>query len=67
VLGIALGTATGAVAAESISKLLFNVPAIDPVSFAAGVAPLLVVASLASYIPARRASRIDPMVALRYE
>jgi len=66
-LGILVGTATGVIAAESISKLLFNTPALDPISFATGVILLLVIAILASYFPAHRASRIDPMIALRYE
>jgi putative ABC transport system permease protein len=67
VLGIVLGTAAGAMAAASISKLLFNVSVLDPYSFGFGVTLLLAVSVLASYLPARRASRIDPMVALRYE
>lgn len=65
--GILFGIAGGALAARYISKLLFGVRALDPVSFVAGVVLLFAVALLASYIPARRASRVDPMVALRYE
>jgi putative ABC transport system permease protein len=65
--GILLGTAGGAIAGTFISKLLYSVPVLDPVSFSAGALLLLAVSILASYLPARRASRVDPMVALRYE
>ena len=53
--------------ARLIRGLLFEVSASDPVTFVAVAAALLAVALLASYIPARRATRVDPMIALRGE
>ncbi|MGA8029449.1 MAG: ABC transporter permease [Bryobacteraceae bacterium] len=65
--GVLLGAGAGALAVRYISKLLFGVRALDPTSFGAGILLLFGVALLASYLPARRASRVDPMTALRHE
>jgi ABC-type antimicrobial peptide transport system permease subunit len=50
-----------------MNGLLFGVTAMDPVTFAAMLGVLTIVAALAGYLPARRASRIDPLAALRAE
>ena len=65
--GVAVGTGGSFVLTRAIQSLLFGVGANDPVTFA-GVALLLtLVALLATYVPARRASRLDPVAALRHE
>jgi ABC-type antimicrobial peptide transport system permease subunit len=65
--GIGLG-ALGAVAVTRIiGSLLYNVTPTDPVSFGGVIALMLAVAAAAAYLPARRATMVDPMVALRAE
>jgi ABC-type antimicrobial peptide transport system permease subunit len=64
-IGMALGAMASSGLARSLSGLLFGITYGDPVTFSTSAAVLLLVAGLAGYLPARRAARIDPMVALR--
>ena len=65
--GIVIGTAGALAATRVIASLLFGVAPRDPLSFVLAVSAMFTVALLASAIPARRASRVDPAIALRYE
>ena len=65
--GIAIGTVAGVLITQLMSALLFGVSPTDVATFAIGAALLLGLALLASYLPARRASSVDPMTALRTE
>jgi putative ABC transport system permease protein len=65
--GAAIGLAVSVIASRLLRNELFHVSSFDPLTFALMAAVLIGAALLASYIPARRATRVDPMVALRYE
>jgi len=67
VIGVAIGLFAALILSRLMSSLLFKVSAADPVTFASVAILLTAVVFLANYIPARRATRVDPMVALRYE
>jgi putative ABC transport system permease protein len=65
--GTALGAAGAFALTRFLSGMLFGVSSLDPLTFIAMAAALIAVTLLACYIPARRASRVDPLIALRYE
>jgi ABC-type antimicrobial peptide transport system permease subunit len=64
--GLALGLAGASLLSRLIERLLFGVPATDPLTYAAVAALLLAVAAVACLLPARRAASVDPLVALRH-
>jgi putative ABC transport system permease protein len=67
IAGIALGVAAALALTRVVSKLLFGIAASDPATFLTVSLLLLLVALAACYVPARRAMRIDPILALREE
>jgi putative ABC transport system permease protein len=65
--GLALGMAGAALLTQYLQTLLFEITPFDPMTFTGAAAAFAVVAVVAAYIPAREASAVDPLVALRYE
>jgi len=66
-IGVVIGVAAGLGLTRFMTNLIYGVKTWDPTAFISVVILLSAVCWLATYIPARRASRVDPMVALRYE
>ena len=65
--GAIVGLAAAAAMAHLLAGFLFGVPPLDAISFAAGLGVLAAAAGLSSYLPARQAARVDPVVALRHD
>jgi ABC-type antimicrobial peptide transport system permease subunit len=63
--GVVIGFAAALLVGRALSRMLYGISATDPLSIAGAAAALLTVALLACYLPARWASRVDPLVALR--
>jgi len=66
-IGIAVGIPVTLAGSRLVATMLYGLKGTDPLSLVAAVAVLLAVAAVAGYFPARRAAKVDPMVALRYE
>jgi predicted permease len=66
-VGIVIGVPAAVLSSKLVASMLFGLSGDDPFSLLAAVIVMLLIAALAGYLPARRASRVDPMVALRYE
>jgi len=67
IVGVAAGTGLSLLAGRAASSLLFGLKPYDPLTLGTAAALLTAIAAVASFVPARRASKLDPMVALRYE
>jgi putative ABC transport system permease protein len=66
-VGIAIGLAMSTLSGRAIAKQLVGVTAYDPRTLAAAAVLLTLTAAIACWLPARRAARVDPLVALRHE
>jgi ABC-type antimicrobial peptide transport system permease subunit len=66
-IGVVIGVPVTLAGQRLISNMLFGLRPTDPLTLVGATVILLIVAAIAGYLPARRASRVDPMVALRYE
>jgi ABC-type antimicrobial peptide transport system permease subunit len=66
-IGVALGLAVALAASRMVESELFGLKSYDPLAIALAVTAMVAAASFAGYLPARRATGIDPMMALRYE
>jgi ABC-type antimicrobial peptide transport system permease subunit len=66
-LGIVIGLAGAIVLARYMGGMLYDVTPLDPLTYVAVIVLFVAITSLASYLPARRATRVDPLTALRYE
>ena len=67
VLGVLIGIVAAVAASRVLGSLLFGVEATDPVTFVAMSVAMFAIGTLATYLPARRASSVDPMESLRSE
>jgi len=67
VIGIGVGSAVAAMATRLVTSMVYGVAPLDPVTFAGTAGVLIGVALAATCVPLRRAVRVDPLVALRYE
>jgi ABC-type antimicrobial peptide transport system permease subunit len=67
VVGVTIGLAAALTTTRLISSLLFGMTSNDPLTIVLAASLLILVAGLAGYLPARRAARVDPMIALRCE
>ena len=66
-IGVAIGLAVAMAAGRLVSSLLFGLGATDAITILVATVVMVAVSALAGYLPARRASRVDPLVALHYE